>query len=135
MFLDPSDVGRSGGSQYRSAMRGKDDEHSATIPIENLAFDETISLQPVYKSGGGAAADEQVSGQVSRSECPTSFVKLNKRVVPGQRQITFVRKFLLQSAHRTRIRLEKAAPSKVMGIGHVGTINEISLARAELYGI
>ncbi len=135
MFLDPSDVGRSRGSQYRSAMRGKDDEHSATIPVENLPFDETISLQPVYKSGGGTATDEQVCGEVSHPQGPAGFVELNERVVPGQRQVTFIRKFPLKGANRARIRLEKAAPGKVMRIGHVGTINPKSLARAELYGI
>lgn len=116
-------------------MRRKNDEHSAPIPTENLPFDETVSLQPVDKPGRRAPTDEQVSGEIPHPQGPSSFVELNKRVVPGQRKITFVRKFLLKSAHRARICLQETAPGKVVRIGHVGTINQISLARAEMYGI
>lgn len=76
-----------------------------------------------------------MSGKITNPHSPTRLVELHESVVPGQRKVAFIGQFLLKSAHRSRIGLEKTTPGQVMGIGHHGTINQIFLARGEIRGI
>ena len=121
--------------QRRPTVGREDHQHPAPVRVKNPPLDEAVAFESIDKPRRSTPADEQVSGKIPNSHRPARLMELDKGVIPGEREVTFVGQLLLKRAHRSRISLKKATPGQVMRISHDGTINQISLARDEIRGI